>query len=538
MLDPADLNIVTETHRPSPSFVGIRKGEEGLELCLPIGFDEFPAQLRQERRDFFFRLYRTLSIFQEDLSSRVRHYEQTQDTGYTSSNGARFVTQDDEEVILYAKIPALEAVLESYDILRIFRVIGRPRRTEKVDYAQIHRYLDKAVYLEGNVAHVDEMTLTQPTLTYSESDIVRMYCFIFYEVKQALGENEGLRAEIKAQAFMFKYKYMYSDSSLFTDAHDRTIQVLKRLLSKIHSEANYKDADYWHFYDAVETFLFGKLDTKEGGAIWGISSFALVWEDMCMTYVFEHKDKDNIVFADPDRKVYCNNAAGGQPIFIGGGFENPFHIERGSVRRYMRPDLVRKIASKDDEEVLSDFFEIEKNNSGCNVRLKKRDEFGKEIFKQFVEKIRLPGSRRQKVRTVFKTKHVIPGRMENAKREITSIIRKYSSLYRDQRDKYLVFDFKYMSYQAYMKRNLGSKATKDIKKQLVYEYCLQLIHPNCVTESTLDVPHYFRVRPEGIGELVKRGDLNRELRLADIDVFKVDYVQVQDVYHETRRPSS
>src|SRR5690606_28273734 len=102
-----------------------------------------------------------------------------------------FKVEDKEEgdpAALYSKIPMLEAILEGYDELRIATVLYRQSRTERVDYAQIHRYLHAAVYLDDHTAYVDEMVLPSPVLTFDEAALVQMFCFVYAEVKRMLAE--------------------------------------------------------------------------------------------------------------------------------------------------------------------------------------------------------------------------------------------------------------------------------------------------------------------------------------------------------------
>lgn len=539
MFDPANLEIIETSHRPgNPAFVGIRQREGKTEFCLPQGFDEYPVQVRQERRDLFFQLYQTLNIFQRDLESRVSTYDHVNDTGYISSEGVSFVVEDEgeeQEVTLYAKIPALEAVLDGYDSLRIFRVIGRPRRTETVDYSQIHRYLDRAVYLEGDVAHVDEMVLPQATLSYSETDIVKMFCFIYTEVKQALGELESMRPEVMAYGREFKHDHLYPDSSLFTDSHDRTIQLLKRLLNRIHLEAGYKDADYWHFYDAVETFLFGKLDPDEGGTLWGISSFAPVWEDMCMVWVFESdKSSDNIAFADPDRQDYCSDSLGdGQNVFIDSDFTNPFFIERKGVKRFMRPDLVRRPESS--ESLLDRFFRITKRNGKYSISLKQKSDLGYKYFGYLVDEIckLYPGAKRPSKKQGFWSFHLPdPSYLKHAKSEFSKKVTRS----KNPGTEWNVFDFKYKPAYLYQQSRLRDEEVTDVKKQAIYEYALQLEKPSASTASTIDIPRYFSEPISKIGEPVCDSTLNRLLQKLKVSVFEVDYMKIERFYRDFNEP--
>ena len=533
MFDPAALEIRNEVHRPDPWFVGIRKRGDVVEFCLPQGFQDYPIQVRQERRDLFFQLYQTLRIFQDGIAGRRWESNSTEDTGLHSKGGATFTTKDgEEEVTLYAKIPALEAVLDGYDSLRIFRLAARPQRTQDVDYSKLHRYLDRAVYMEDHTAYIDEMVLPTQTLTYAETDIVEMFCFIYAEVKQALGETSDMRPEVSAYGQKFRHNHLYPDSSLFSDAHDRTVQLLKRLLNKIHLETGYKDDDYWHFYDAIETFLFGALDPNEDGVLWGISTFAPVWEDMCLTWVFRNgESKRSVQFADPDRHTLCNHRLpDGQRVYKKDDFESPFYIERRDIRRYMRPDLVRG-SSATDRDVLDHYFSIRHRNGKCHIRLKQKNKNGRAYFRQLVKKISETwGGAKRPSRNAEEWSFSIPEQamslLEKPKEGVRQMIKKKHS------GNWTIHDFKYKPASLYQD-GIRSRETADIRKQLVYEYALHSVLPNSAsTKSVLEVPRFFPQKPDEISKEVKDERLHHIVQKAEVTIAEVDYLTVQDVYHK------
>ncbi|MBK8109931.1 MAG: hypothetical protein IPK46_06135 [Saprospiraceae bacterium] len=59
--------------------------------------------------------------------------------------------------------------------------------------------------------------------------------------------------------------------------------ILKDVLDEIDRTTPYKDADYWHFYDAVYKFLYGENEdpNDDEGNVWGMSNFAVLWEELC-----------------------------------------------------------------------------------------------------------------------------------------------------------------------------------------------------------------------------------------------------------------
>jgi hypothetical protein len=523
MFDPANLQVVRDSRRPESSFVGIRKRPDtNPEFCLPLGFDDFPVDSATKVRDIFFSLYRTLDVFQRDLSDRVRDYKEERDTGYQTTGGASFTTRDGEKVTLVSKISMLEAVLKNYDELRIFRILNRPRRSEEVDYSQIHKYLDKAVFLENDAAHIDEMVLPQPTLSYGPADIVRMFCFIYLEVMETLGEGDTVRNDVSTQAATFRYEHLHPDSSLFTNSHDRTIRHLKKILNKIDFEVGYKDSDYWHFYDAIETFLYGQLNPNKEGIMWGISTFSPVWEDMCITWIFEN-DYSTVIYADTDRRKYSNSRLGdGQRVYIEDGFDQPFYFERGQTRRYLRPDIVRARDSPEDR--FDRFFSVEWKDSGtCRIKLQEKGDYGHKLFRILADKIQVRGGRPPSGTT--ETFRGVPrSRLERAKREIIS-------KYFDDTKPWIIFDIKYVPPVTYVDKNLPSKIEKDVEKQLVYEYALQN-GKDVQTRSTFDIPCYFDSSPEPISKTLEEDKLPSLLARHDMNVGLVDFMRVQRAYLE------
>jgi hypothetical protein len=80
----------------------------------------------------------------------------------------------------------IERVLEAYDDLAINSIQKKARRSEDIDYSQLYKYLDRAIYLDNHVIYVEAMDLPRPTVRYESSDIVNLYCYILDEIVQQL----------------------------------------------------------------------------------------------------------------------------------------------------------------------------------------------------------------------------------------------------------------------------------------------------------------------------------------------------------------
>ena len=535
MYHPAELDVVHRDSRdPSyGSFVGVRDGGGGRPtFVLPYGFDNFPVADPASLSRLFFGLYRSLREF-----NRVskRKTSGNHDGPLSDDGGLELVTEDGEPAAVYSKIPMLEAVLDRYDELRIAAVLYRQRRTERIDYSQIHRYLHEAVYLADDVAFVDEMTLPSAVVTLDETTLVQMFCFVYREVKQALAEP--VAPEVASQSSAFRTQHLSPDSALFSDleSHRRTVSILKEKLYEVDRQTRFKDHDYWHFYDALEAFLYAEPEPSGDGVHWGITSFSLAWEDMCIVWI-KANVWDGVLYADTAR--YANTTIGGHRVFVGPSFSPPFHFELGSKKRYGRPDVVRASRPPSTRDKLDALFDIKPVRGGVRVRLTHQSESNSKWFealKREVKKLR-PGCREPAGDKGGTFKGVV--RRELIDRAVDVLVRQHDNKEFGVR-LFSVTDFKCVPWTLYSPVKLGSKAAKDVRKQIVYEYALQIQAEGdgdpAATSSILCVPSYFPTMPtkDGeptIGRPCAPDALSPTLTDQDVEVFKADLMQVMDQY--------
>lgn len=221
-----------------------------------------------------------------------------------------------EECILYSKLKNIERIFHAYSDLTINSLERKIRKTQDVDFAQIHKYLENAIYLDNDVIYVDEMLLPKLTIFYETTDLILLYSYILDAILTQLQEDiqdspfapvkvadmiRARRQHIREFATIFRDKFLSPAQSLFdAKTHPETIAILKDVLEKIDHVTAYKDVDYWQLFEAIEAFLYGEMnpDDKDGD-YWGIKGFSLLWEDICHTYFFR-KEKDNILYADTD----------------------------------------------------------------------------------------------------------------------------------------------------------------------------------------------------------------------------------------------
>ncbi|NET41322.1 hypothetical protein [Okeania sp. SIO2B3] len=275
------------------SFVGIEKKGGKLIFHLPKGFTQDDPNINKFdfKCELFFKLYKVLKIVQNIY----------QEKGYLQKNikindrdgvlkqeaGKEVIINNNQESIFYSKLDALDNILDVYDELKILALVSRLSKSETIDYSKIHRYLHKSTFLNNGAIFIDSIDIPRQQISYEASDIVAMYCYIFTEIKQKLGEN--VNPEITALSARFRQKYIGYEYSLFSENYySLIINTLRDALETIDNYTALKDIDYWDFYDAVEKFLFGELDDVEDGKIWGFNNFHSVWEGMCLTYLLRY----------------------------------------------------------------------------------------------------------------------------------------------------------------------------------------------------------------------------------------------------------
>lgn len=284
------------------SFVGIEREENRLLFHLPKGFpsDDISLDTFDSKRDLFFRFYKVFKVFEGICAEKNETKNKISDRdGVAKENeGAEITVQPEhEETIVYSKVDFLDSILDVYDELKILALVSRLGRSEAIDYSQLHRYLNRGVFLPNNAIYIDSMTLPRLEVRYDETDIATMYSYILTEVKQQL--DEAVSPEIIALSERFKQKYIGFDGSLFSgEYYQQIMDLLKDALELIDDRTPLKDADYWDFYDALETFLFGEINENKKGEIWGVNNFHSIWESMCLTYLVKTSRVSDILHID------------------------------------------------------------------------------------------------------------------------------------------------------------------------------------------------------------------------------------------------
>jgi hypothetical protein len=511
MIDFANLRLKKAN---TDFFVGIRKSNDsdGFEFCLPNGFDDFPEGDFNALRDFFFRLYRTFRKFEKNNegSSRFKlnnnHFQREQDQATLAGGGIDISNESGDVCILYSKIKMIEKILEAYDDLTISSIQSKSGRSQEIDYSQIHKYLDRAIYLEGDVIFIDAMNLPRAELLYESTDLVCLYCYILDEIIQQLEDDvpESIASrshDVKFLSQRFKDKFLLPNQSLFSEeTFEETIQSLKETLETLNINTFYKDSDYWKLFEAVETFLYGELNSEQGeGDFWGARGFSLIWEDMCHTYYFKNHH-ERICYADTDICL-------------------PKYANTSSSREAHETDRVGNHTT-----TCSQFPPTKRWLYSTKSRV--MDTKRKYEFQWYellcIEYPMAPVNH-------FAHQSTSDYRLPNEKKPIQSTKRRFPKpdLILMHESGCKVIDFKDMPLHLFLNPNSTSikeKVEKDVLKQLVYELAIQQHYD--VFESTFFIPKY--VPSKNSDE--KIGDFVPDFSFAGIRIFEANFMLIQQVY--------
>lgn len=506
-LSKIDFIRTDEQHgRRHYSFVGIQRSQsmpDRLEFWLPLGFDDFnPTNDYETTKSFFFRMYRTFKVYLSRKVEGLNEEERKTDRDgiYEFENGFSFVNQNQEQTVFYGKLNALDKILEGYDELKISSLEKKQVRSTDIDYSKIHRYLHHATYLENDVIYLDEMTIAKNVLVQSSPPILQLFSFIYTEIKKELGELDTVPDKAFELSETFKEHHLQPDSSLFDEiTFAETLQVIRIQLEDIESETVYKDEDFWHFYDAIESFLYGEKTDGTEGIFWGISNFYDVWEDMCQTYVLQSYLKPQILFADVKSKLqnYFNLQ------------NNPFCIKLNETPKFrtLRPDLVciTKFQTSLNGHINIEQIKLKEELNYINLRVRFSDEFKKsypDIYAIYEKYLRM--NRKWVSQPTEFNEWIVSFHSDSFISEIkNSFEKKHFAEHIDKKGMVFtecsisIIDYKYMkeadyhNYQEFAVDEKGENKIKaDIQKQLIYEWAIQQNIENSQTESEFWIPYY------------------------------------------------
>jgi hypothetical protein len=290
---------------PTYSFVGIERSSGTSYLVLPRGFSSEDVSLSSfdSKKSLFFQFYNILRRFKgvclekEQLNTPSEMIVSDRDGVIDNDSGSQLKPKETDHIIFYSKLDIIETFLDAYDEPRILALKHRLGKSQKFSISQIHKYLHQAIYLPNHAAYFDEALLAKPVVQLVSTDIVSMYCYLYCEIKEQLGEMTN--SEIRALAEDFRQHHIGVLDSIFDeDTYQRVLETLKELLEVIDKITPIKDDDYWQYYETIELFLYGDWEELKDGRIWGISNFHSVWESMCLTHLVKQHTPKSLLYVD------------------------------------------------------------------------------------------------------------------------------------------------------------------------------------------------------------------------------------------------
>jgi hypothetical protein len=568
MFDLKNIDFIKtdeERGRKSYSFVGLKRNEnnERLEFWLPLGFDTFETDITNPNsfnrvKNFFFKMYRTFQTYKVRKLNQLTEEEKTKDRDgvFEFENGFSFVNDNNEQIIFYGKLNALDKILEGYDELRISSLEKKQVRSHEIDYSKIYKYMHQAIYLDDDVIYLDEMNIAKNFLIQETPAIIQLFCFIYTEIKKELEELDTIPDKAFELSDLFKENHLQPDSSLFAqDTFAGTINILKNVFEEIDSKTTYKDEDFWHFYDAIEAFLMGERLEDDKGIYFGISNFYDIWEDMCQSYMLNPANNylQEVLFADVKAKLVTRKELGLQPELD----VNPFKMEinDGFVPRFLKPDLVyyEKIDIGGNETVLNRLFVSEAISIGIYTNYKihfteigLKYEVIKKIYQSYLEKNhKYLEKNREEYFAEIKGFHY----NDFIRDILTEIIKIQDNNFFNfiisglANSEITIIDYKYMrqsDYEIYNSNVIDEKGEnkikEDIHKQLIYEWTVQQNFENSETTSEFWIPYYsenldFKKSKFDITESTSSDFKQNEIKVIKINfkVLQEDYVKISSI---------
>lgn len=481
-------------------------------------------------------MYRTFQTYKVRKLNQLTEEEKTKDRDgvFEFENGFSFVNENNEQVVFYGKLNALDKILEGYDELRISSLEKKQVRSHEIDYSKIHRYMHQAIYLDDDVIYLDEMNIAKSVLIKESPPIIQLFCFIYTEIKKELEELDSVPNKAFELTDLFKDNYLQPDSSLFAeDTFADTINILKNVFEEIDSKTTYKDEDFWHFYDAIEAFLMGERLEDDKGVYFGINNFYDIWEDMCQTYMLKPENGylPQVLFADVKGELVTRKDLGLQPELA----VNPFKMEinRGFAPRFLKPDSV---LSNKIYNYIDDLFQhkqlpnLKQGKVAYGVGLlnfqdlRNTQPYIIELFQKFVQ-----------VEDNYTTGGKFKFMFEDDLIQFQKIVKTW--LHSEWLKSIKIIDYKYMrqsDYQIYNSNAIDekeeNKIKEDIHKQLIYEWAVQKNFENSETTSEFWIPYYSDNLDFETSRLDITNFTSNEFKQSQIKVVKINFKTLQENY--------
>jgi len=446
------------TIKKDENFVGLRIEDKQTVFYLPKGFENFDENNFGEVKQVFFLFYKLFKKYFENQQSDKKAQKH------------RFQSSENEEIEVFGNFSALDSILDAYDEPLISALYKKEYKSKEVNFNKFYLHLHKAVYIH-DVVFLEDMYSQRQTVVRESPPITALFCYIFSEIKRELAQKQDISFQVLELAENFKEKYL-NFNALFSENFEQNIGFLKVIFEEIHAQSPYKDADYWHFFDAIENFLY-PISPKEG-EIWGISKFYPIWEMLCLEYA-EKEFKEKIL-ADKGGKLHSYSNK--EHKFLDLAFT------ASNLTKTLRPDFLfyslEDLSKYDDEQVL-DLICVEERINQYSESYKKTFNNGRLIFKPICDKY--PQISKKQANMLGKYDYIREGKYSEFKQDMINYARKEIKL-----QNYFLIDFKYHSEQDFEDNN--EKISRDIRKQLFYEWTIQENINIDTVKSAFYIPSY------------------------------------------------
>jgi glycosyltransferase involved in cell wall biosynthesis len=161
-------------------------------------------------------------------------------------------------------------------------------------------HLEDALYTKEAIPVILESFSSKNVISISSNEIIKMYCFIYENIKNELGEE--VDSIIKKLSNEFRNKYLNSNKSIF---ESKSIAEQCKILLEKFRKNTLLLKDTKKYYDAIYKFLYFEINDNDG-LVMGINNFYSIWEELCFDYFFNNF-KDKIYCADYEKECNLKN---------------------------------------------------------------------------------------------------------------------------------------------------------------------------------------------------------------------------------------
>lgn len=359
-----------------PSFVGIlpSKNEKPF-FVFPYGFENIEISDELFTK-IFFLIYKIFSKYKQDIET---HKKYNSELGIEKSKNGRYKipSKDNDGVAIkfYSELNGIDNIIDLVEGEVFFEIKNKIGLTRPFEVKSKH--LEYSIYQNG-IAIIDEVPDNKKYISStSYIDVVLMLSYIYEEI-QKMSHVYDSKTKIAYYAKLFIEKFeIKSNESIFYDKNGLHLKKLRHILENIHLHTSYKDSLYWDIYTALHNFLNFKKKLLKNNIKWGIESFAYVWEEMCLNFLWL-KHKENILYADtqdnPDKSIKIRTISNKPPTYYFAKDNNeanyPFFVQiPGYSKTYIFPDAVLWSMNNDSIR-LEDFFDVDDFFYGANKNYK------------------------------------------------------------------------------------------------------------------------------------------------------------------------